>query len=108
MVMKYITYSRVKANDNFYLDPNTNNSFENATNNSKFNETPYEVDGVFLATVEYPDTTTQEEIDGLLLAYKDFGFAFISEEEANEHLSKIWDVSVEDFIFTDNRPVMIP
>ena len=105
---QYITYTRVRANDNLYLDPNTNDSFENATKDSKFNETPYGKDWVFLASVEYPDTTTQEEIDGLILAYKEFEFTFISEEQANLLLKWIDElISVSNFKFTDNRPLDI-
>lgn len=100
---RYITYKRVKVNDNFYSDPNTNDSFENATEGSTFFESPYEFEGIFLASVEYPDSTIQWQIDWLLNAYSDFNFTFITEEEANMHLSKIWDIKVKDFVFTDNR-----
>jgi len=100
---KYITYQRIKANENFYLDPNTNGAFEQATENSKFNETPYEHNWVFLWHIEYPDATPQEVIGGLLEEYKDFHFTFITEVEANTFLAQIWDVTVKDYIFTDNR-----
>lgn len=105
---RYITYERVKANDNLYLDPNTDSSFDKATKDSKFYETPYEKDWVFLASVEYPNTTPQEVIKHLLLMYKDFNFTFISEEQANLFLKWIDElISVKDFVFTDNRPLDI-
>ena len=100
---RYITYNRVQTDKNNFIDPNTNNSFENATEGSTFYETCYNLDGVFLAYVEYPDNTTQWQIDWLLEEYSAFNFTFITEEEANTHLSKIWDISVKDFIFTDKR-----
>lgn len=111
---QYITYTRVKANDSLYLDPNTNNSFENATKDSRFNETPYEVDWTYLAFVEYPDLTSPEVLLWLIKSYSEFNFKFISEEEANEFLAKIWGednweqlITVKDYEFTNNRPLDI-
>ena len=101
---RYITYKRVKASDNFYLDPNTNWQFEQATENSKFYETPYQYNWTFLAYVEYPDATTQERIDTLMQSYTSFNFTFITEAGANVFLSQIWDITVANFVFTDNRP----
>jgi len=106
-MQQYITYTRVKASNSVYLDPNTNWKFEEATNESKFNETPYEFNWVFLASVEYPDNTPQEVVDWLLEAYKPFDFQFITEEEANIFLAQIWDIKVKDFIFEDNREPLI-
>ena len=104
---KYITYTRVRASDNFYLDPNTNNQFEQATENSTFYETPYQYNWTFLAYVEYPDDTTQARIDELLQAYSSFNFTFITEEEASTFLAQIWDITVSNFVFTDNTQQII-
>ena len=105
-MLRYITYTRKKVNDNYYMDPNSQNTFENQTTNSTFYETPYEINWTFIAYVEYPDDTTQDRIDELLQAYTSFNFSFITEEEANELLSELWDVSVKDFVFTDNIPII--
>ena len=106
-IRRYITYKRVKENEFYYKDPNSWNQFEEATNESKFNETPYKFNWVFLASVEYPDNTPQEVVDWLLEAYKPFDFQFITEEEANIFLAQIWDIKVKDFIFEDNREQLI-
>jgi len=58
--------------------------------------------------VEYPDETTQARIDELITAYAPFEFTFIEEAEANTLLSELGDVTVSNFIFTDNRPVDLP
>lgn len=101
---RYITYTRKKINDNYYQDPNTNNRVKKETNwVTKFFETPYEFGWVFLAYVEYPNKTTIEEIEYFRNLDKDFNFTFIMEEEVNILLLKIWDISVKDFVFTDNR-----
>lgn len=102
---KYITYKRVQASPVLFLDPNTNGNFQSATNGSTFYETPYIVDWIFLASVEYPNETTQEQIDTLIAWYSAFEFTFITEIEANTLLATLWEVSVENFIFTDERPV---
>lgn len=102
-MLRYITYSRVQVDINNFIDPNTNDSFENATEGSTFFETSYDLDWVFLAYVEYLNETTQEQIDWLLEAYSAFSFTFITEEEANIHLAKIWDITVKDFKFDDKR-----
>lgn len=102
---RHITYKRKKINDNYYQDPNTQNRVEIETNwFTKFFETPYEVNGIFLAYVEYPDTTTPDEIEYFKNLEPAFEFTFITEEEANTMLSNLWQVSVKDFMFTDLRP----
>lgn len=103
---KYITYTRKKENDNFYSDPNTNNRVEEETNwVTKFFETAYDHNWVFLAYVEYPDATTPDEISYFQNLDPEFNFTFITEAEANTHLSSIWDITVKDFVFEDNRPL---
>lgn len=88
-----------------FIDPNTDWAFENATEGAIFTETPYQIaDGRFISVVEYPDETTQSTIDWLILAYSVFEFTFIDETEANLLLSELWDVTVTNFIFKDNRP----
>lgn len=104
---RYITYKRKKENENFYSDPNTNWKFDRLTVDSKFYETPYEVDWVFLAYVEYPDETTVEEIEYFRNLDPAYNFTFITEEQANELLANLWDVSVSNFQFNDNRPLEI-
>ncbi len=105
---RYITYTRKKINDNFYSDPNTNGRVEEETNwVTKFYETPYEVNWVFLAYVSYPSETEQSEVEYFKNLDPEFNFTFITEEEANTLLSELWDVSVSNFDFTDNRPLDI-
>jgi hypothetical protein len=105
---RYITYTRKKENDSFYSDPNTNNRVETETNwVTKFYETPYEVDGVFLSYVEYPNETTIEEVEYFKNLDPAYNFTFITEEQANELLANLWDVSVSSFEFNDNRPLEI-
>jgi hypothetical protein len=105
-MLRYITWKRVKINDNYFIDPNTNWEFEKATKDSKFTETPYQLnDWRFISIVEYPNETTQEQIDLLISAYSAFNFTFITEIEANNLLSELWEVSVKDFVFSDNRPI---
>jgi len=107
-MQRYITYKRVKENEFKYNDPNTDWKFEEATNDSVFNESPYLlVDGRFVCDVIYPDNTTQEQIDWLIIANSSFEFTFITEEEANSLLSELWDVTVNNFIFTDNREIEV-
>lgn len=107
MIKRYITFFRKKENENFYSDPNTNWKFDRLTVDSKFYETPYEVNWTFLAYVEYPDNTLLSTIDNFIVENSEYNFTFLTEEEANEFLSNLWDVSVKDFIFTDNRPLEI-
>ena len=104
-MQRLITWKRVKVSEFQLIDPNTNWQFEAATTGAKFIETPYEIkDGRFISVVEYPNETTQEQIDWLILAYKPFEFTFITEDEANVLLSELWEVTVANFIFEDNRP----
>ena len=111
MAKRYITYTRKKINDNCYLDPNSNDAVSLATNwKTIFNETPYLLeDWRFIATVEYRDIETEENINYFLHLDEAFEFTFITEEVANELLKEFWEnenwylVSVKDFIFTDNR-----
>ena len=107
MLKKYVKWKRVKVNDNFYKDINTNNTFQNETKDSEFQETPYELNWYFLGIAKYPQDTPQDFIDGLLNKFSEFEAEFITEEEANEFLAKIWDITVKDYEFTDNRPLDI-
>lgn len=105
---RYLTYKRKKINNNYYQDPNTNWLFQEATEWAVFYETPYQLSNkVFVAWVEYPDTTTQAQIDWLISTYNQFEFTFIDEATANTLLSELTDdtgsVTVTDFIFTDKR-----
>jgi len=103
-MIKYITYTRKKISDNYYQDPNTNNIVEEATSwITKFTETAFDFNWVFLAYVEFPNDTTDEQIEYFRTLDTDFNFTFITEEEANIHLSKIWDISVDNFNFDDKR-----
>jgi len=106
---QYITWNRKKVNDFLYEDPNTNNRVSKETNwQTTFNETGFQIaDGRFISWVEYPDTTTQEEITYYLSLEPEFNFNLIDETEANALLSELWEVSVNNFIFTDNRPLLL-
>ena len=106
-IQKLITWKRVKVNENRFVDPNTDWAFEKATEWATFTETPYQIaDWRFISFVEYPDTTTQEQINTLINEYSAFEFTFIDEATVNQLLSELWDVSVNNFIFTDNRDIM--
>ena len=108
-MLRYITYKRKKVNDNYYQDPNSENRVEIETNwKTIFNETPYQLeDWRFIATVEYRDSETQENIDYFLDLDPAFEFTFITEWEVNELLKELsdetWTVTVKDFIFEDTR-----
>ena len=105
-MQRYITWTRKKVNDNLYADPNTNDRVNIETNwQTTFYETPYQInDWRFISYVDYPDTTTEEEITYYLWLEPEFNFTLITEEEANTLLSELWDVSVSNFEFKDNRP----
>ena len=104
-IKKYITRKRVKVSEYKYIDPNTDGQFGSVTSNATFIETPYKIaDGRFISIVEYPDTTPQATIDWLIASYAPFEFTFIDEATANILLSELWDVTVSNFVFTDNRP----
>ncbi len=106
MTTRYILWNRVKINDNKYIDPNSDNLYSNSTNWGTFHETPYLLDNwKFVSWIEYPSETTQERIDELVEAFSWFNFEFVTEAEANDLLSELWDVTVSDFVFEDLRPV---
>ena len=109
---KYLTYKRKKISDNYYQDPNTNNRVELETNwVTKFTETAYEhADWRFLAYVEYPDETTNEQVEYFRLLDPAFEFTFITEAQATDILNETygWEVVVTSFVFTDNRTIDIP
>lgn len=115
MLQKYVKWKRVKVSDNFYKDINTNDTFQNETKDSEFQETSYELNNYFLGIAKYPQDTPQDFIDGLLLKFSEFEVEFVSEEEANAFLSEVggkdenWEqlLTVKDFKFTDNRPLDI-
>ena len=102
---RYLTYKRKKINDNLYEDPNTNNRVSNETCPwTTFTETCYQVaDGRFIAIIEYADTTTDEEVEAFRILDTAFDFTFLDETEANAFLSELWDVTVSNHVFTDNR-----
>jgi len=100
----YILWDRIKVSENRYIDINTDWAFDNVTTDSTFTETPYNVWLRFLWVVEYPADTTQEVIDTLVAEHSEFNCVFITEAEANTFLAEIWDITVSDYIFTDNRP----
>ena len=104
---KYITWNRKKVNDNYYQDPNTNDraSLESGWVVT-FTETPYQLNWTFISVVEYPDNTPQEQLDYFMSIDPDFNFTILTEEEANALLQTAynWEVSVNNFVFTDNRP----
>lgn len=104
---QYVTYKRKKINDHFFADPNTNNGVERETGGViKLYETPYEVDGVFIAYIEYDENIVNvQQIEYFKNLDPAFEFTIIDESTVNILLSQIWDIIVQDFVFTDNRPV---
>lgn len=115
MVKQYLTWKRVKVNDNFYRDPNTDNVFKAITTWAIFHETPFQIpDWRFVSWVEYPDNTPQERIDQVISQNIAFEATFITEIQANLLLRELWVdennnayVTVANFVFTDNRPEMV-
>ena len=103
---RYVTWKEKKINDNLYIHPNTNGRVEEETWwKTIFIETDYKhSDGRFMSVVEYPNTTTPEEVEAFRLLDPAFEFTFITEAEANTFLASLWEVSVSNFEFTDNRP----
>lgn len=69
----------------------------------------FEVNNVNLAVIEYDESIVSWED---LIAYANieplFNLTIITEEEVNTFLANIWDITVKDFVFTDNRPLDIP
>lgn len=112
MIKKYVKWKRVKVNESFYKDINTNNAFQNETKDSDFKETPYELNWYFLGIAVYPEDTPQEFINWLIEKFSEFEVEFISEKEVNEFLNSYWVdenweqfVKVNEFSFIDNRPI---
>ena len=109
---RYITYKRKQINLNCFQDPNTNNRVEIETNwVTKFTETAYQhTDWRVLSYVEYPDETTAEQVEYFRLLDPAFEFTFITESQAIDLLNETygWEVTVSNFIFTDNRTSDIP
>lgn len=103
----YVTYTRKNINDNFFSDPNTDWAVEKQTQGLiTFNETPYEINGVFISLIEYDTSSINlQELEYFRTLDPDFNFTIVEEDEVNKLLSTLWDVSVKDFIFTDNRPI---
>jgi len=104
---RLITYKRKKINDFLYEDPNTNHRVTMETSwQTIFTETPYNLaDWRFICIVEYWDDETEENINYFMNLDTAFEFTFIEEDEANVLLSELWDIVVNDFVFTDNRPI---
>ena len=116
MIMKtYVTYKRKKVSENFYADPNTNNAvFEQTGWQITFHETPYEVNGVFVASIEYDGRSVNPtELEYFRTLDPAFEFTILEETEVNTILENFWFdeswvqyVSVDNFEFTDNRPTI--
>ena len=106
IMLNYITWKSVEITPNYFIHPNTDSLFNDVTTDSTFFETGYKIaDGRYVSYVEYPDTTTQATIDNLIATYNQFEFVIIDETTANTLLSELWDVTVANYVFTDNRPV---
>ena len=104
----YVTWKRKKINDNCYQDPNTNNRTELETNwQAVLTETPYKIsDGRFISFVEYSNDCTAESIEYFKNLDPAFEFTFIDENQTNVLLSELWDITVNNFVFTNNNPVL--
>lgn len=72
-----------------------------------FTETPYFFsDGRNLAYITYNENiTSYQDLVDFAAVEPAFELTIIDEIEANLLLSELWDVSVTDFVFEDNRPV---
>jgi hypothetical protein len=109
-IQRYVTWKRKMVDTCCYKDPNTDDRVFSETNwGTTFIETPYQIaDWRFISLVEYPDTCTQQEIDYFKTLDPAFEFTFIDETTANTLLSELWDVTVTNWVFSDNRPVTLP
>lgn len=111
----YVTYTRKKISDTYYADPNTNNAVEERTAGLiRFIETPYEINGVFCAYIDFdPLKVNPKQIEYFRTLDPEMNFRIVTEEDINTLLSEYGSdengqfVSVKDFVFTDNRPVDI-
>ena len=109
----YVTYTRKQIDERFYADPNTNNWVHEQTGwQITFNETSYEIDGVFVSWIEYADTIKPAELEYFRTLDPAFNFQIVTEADINELLKTYgqdeennYYVSVSDFIFTNNIPV---
>lgn len=70
-------------------------------------ETPYEFsDGRNLATIEYNEViVSQDDLISFANIKPEFDLTIIDEIGANDLLSELWDITVVNFHFTDNRIV---
>lgn len=105
---KYITWKEKKINDNLYQHPNTDDMVNKNTNwEIKFFETPYKIaDGRYVSYIEHAWTIPQARLDQYRTFDPAFEFTIIDEATANSLLSQLGDVTVSNFVFTDNRPVL--
>jgi len=106
---KYITWKPKKVNSNLIEHPNTNDRVNKETKWAIiFTETPYQIaDGRYISFLEHDWNIVQAQLDNWKVLDPAFEFTIIDEVEANLLLSELWDVSVTDFIFSDNRPTDI-
>jgi hypothetical protein len=104
---KYITWKPKKINDYLYEHPNTNDRVQTETSWAIiFTETSFQIDdGRYISLVEHADDMPQSEIDHWRELDTAYEFTIIDETTANTLISELWDVTVSNFIFTDNRPV---
>lgn len=72
----------------------------------EFTQTPYQFsDGRNLAIITYDDgIVTYEDLVAYWQIKPEFELHIITEEEANTLLSELWDITVSNFEFIDNRP----
>jgi hypothetical protein len=107
-MLKYITWRAKKINANLIEHPNTNDRVNLETAWAiTFTETPYQIaDGRYISFLEHAWNITQAQLDHWRTLDPAFEFTIIDETTTNTLLSELWDVTVTNFIFTDNRPVL--
>ena len=111
---QYITWINHKKNTNNFQHPNTNWFADSIDSDFIFHETQYTwpknpVLQEYVWTLEYPDTKTNWEIAQYKSWLSKFQLKDKTEVEINALLNTryAWDVTVTDFVFTDNRPMDI-
>lgn len=106
-MQKIITWKAKKINDYLYEHPNTNDRVQTETSWAiTFTETNFQIaDGRYISLVQHADNMSQESIDYWRELDPAYEFTIIDEATANSLLAELWDVTISNFIFTDNRPV---
>jgi len=107
-IQKYVTWKPKQVNSNLYEHPCTNDRVNKETNwQIIFTETRFQLaDWRYVSFLEHDWNIVQEQLDNWKVLDPAFEFTIITEEEANILLNELGDITVSNFEFIDNRPVL--